>query len=76
MFRTRIPEPCPTVIVKVGQPPKESFNTKQLDMPCYRVFPRCYREVLFLQSLTNGYSVFAPADGDGVIVKHTYLPPL
>lgn len=62
------------MIVKVADGLNESFTTKQLDVPCCRVFPINYKEVSYLQSLTAGYSVFAPADGDGLIVKAAYLP--
>ena len=75
MFRFRQPLSDPHVIVKINGPREIEFVQKRIDGFFYRVFPKNYREVCYIQTLSVGYNVYAPAEGDGVIVKASCLPP-
>lgn len=45
------------------------FFTKALKGTWIRVIPKTAKDVLFLQMLEHHQDKFAPADGDGVLVK-------
>ena len=52
------------------------YGAKKINDDLVRVIPSTWHEILFLQTLEKGYSLFAPWNGNGVLVKAQHLPPL
>tara|TARA_R100001015_G_C4593666_1_gene148993 strand:+ start:559 stop:792 length:234 start_codon:yes stop_codon:yes gene_type:complete len=60
----------PKVIIRKDNPSKDdfSFSIKQLEGTFYKVIPSTAKEVFFLQSLLKNVFIYAPAEGDGLII--------
>lgn len=75
-FIQREPEPDPIVINAIPKKGGAEFfyAMKQLKGDFTRVIPSSWYEVRLIQSLEKGFNLFAPWNGDGVIVMTKYLP--
>ena len=60
----------PKVIIRKNDNSKDdfSFSIKQLEGAFYRVVPSTAKEVFFLQALPKNIFIYAPAEGDGLII--------
>mgnify|MGYP003112987420 FL=1 len=60
----------PKVIIRKDDPLKDDFNfsIKQLEGSFYRVIPATAKEVFFLQALPKNVFIYAPAEGNGLII--------
>ena len=60
----------PKVIIRTDNKLKDdfSFSIKQLDGAFYKVIPATAKEVFFLQALPKNIFIYAPAEGDGLII--------
>tara|TARA_R110000772_G_scaffold50668_1_gene116458 strand:+ start:4479 stop:4712 length:234 start_codon:yes stop_codon:yes gene_type:complete len=76
MFKNRKPDNNPTVITrgKVSAAGETSYGSATREGLHFRVIPHTQREVFYLASLEVGHNVFAPKDGDGVIIAASALP--
>jgi hypothetical protein len=77
LFPVRTIEKPAMVILSV--PTKEGdfrFTLSQIDKRFARVVPSTWQEICFIRSLDHGHNVFAPWDGDGVLVMEEFLPLL
>ena len=68
LFKNRELVHNPKVLIREDDENDFSFSVKQLEGAFYRVVPKTGREVLFLQSLKKNVFVYAPAEGDGLII--------
>jgi len=70
LFRNKELINNPKVIIRREDYPKNDFYfiTKELAGPFYRVNPSNAKEVFFLQALPKNVFVFAPAEGNGLII--------
>lgn len=74
-FIQREAEPDPIVINAIPKQGGEFFYAlKQIKGDFTRVIPSSWYEIRFIRSLEKGYNLFAPWNGDGVIVMTKYLP--
>lgn len=78
LFRNRVEEIDPEVIVYRLQIRTDGGNIdhwegKRHTGRLLRVFPTCWREVLFLQMLPKYISKWAPLHGDGVLIDPMVL---
>lgn len=60
----------PKVIIRKDDLEKDDFSflIKQLDGAFYRVIPATAKEVFFLQALPKNVFIYAPAEGNGLII--------
>lgn len=76
IFKVRELENPALVIRAVAKNENECFYAaKQVKGDFVRVIPESWAEVSFLQTLEKGYNLFAPWNGNGVLVMAKYLPP-
>ena len=70
LFRNKELIHNPKVIIRKEDYPKNDFYfiIKKLEGPFYRVNPSNAKEVFFLQALPKNVFVFAPAEGNGLII--------
>jgi hypothetical protein len=70
-FAARIEDKNPEVIKKRKMITTDdyAFDSTQIKGRYYRVFPTCAREVFFLSMLRKYDEKWAPAKGDGIIVR-------
>ena len=70
LFRDKEVIHNPKVIIRKDDPLKDdfTFSIKQLEGAFYRVIPSTAKEVFFLQSLPKNVFIYAPAEGDGLII--------
>jgi hypothetical protein len=70
LFKRKTQELNPLVLRRHNVPPNDfKFEEVPLKGLFYRVIPETAREVFFLQTLNKGSTIYAPADGDGLIVR-------
>jgi len=74
-FSKRTHEPNPFVIMGSIRSNLDYFySAQQVKGDFVRVIPSTWKEISFLQGLDKGFKLFAPWQGDGVLVKADFLP--
>ena len=75
MFEDRTLE-SPALVVRAVESRGDDchYTVKQVKGDFVRVYPNTWREICYLQTLEKGYNLFAPWNGDGVLVMAKYLP--
>lgn len=70
-FKTKSRIKNPDIIVEEKDPryDQSNWNSKQIQGTFYRLIPNTAAEVFYLQNLEKGRDTFAPAKGDGIIVR-------
>lgn len=74
LFQTRESVENPFVISKTSKGDDWFFQMKKVKGEFLLVTPSTWKEVSYLQSLEMGVEVFAPWDGDGVLISTRVAP--
>jgi len=76
MFPARIAFKYPRVVKSYPVKYQTLYREEEQEGFFHLVFPRDGREHLFLRSLCHQLDKFAPAKGEGILVRSYLLPPL
>lgn len=78
LFPKRPAPENPALVIKAMPRSNAEFfyGLRKIDDNFVRVIPNTYDEIKFIQSLDVGYSVYAPWNGDGVLIRESHLPRL
>lgn len=74
-FERRSLETNPKVVTSTTRKQGDDlYVSKIIEGAHYRVIPNTGKEVSYIQTLECGYAVWAPWEGDGVIIRNSCMP--